>query len=164
MSEKNLGAYAYSKLICERELENRATENNRLVILRLGIIYALEDDRCNSFINKVLESQRKGKEFICKSGESARRYVGINQVCEEIVEAILENTKQKSRILDIQGPDLLKNKDILELVSQMTGDFKYRIESDDINEEIRDIKTSSKVLDVKYSFEKVLEEYRNLDK
>ena len=75
LSEKNLGAYAYSKLICERELENRATENT-VNNPKIGIIYALEDDRCNSFINKVLESQR-GKEFICKSGESARRYVGI---------------------------------------------------------------------------------------
>ena len=160
LSENGLGAYALSKLICERELIEQASTNNRLILARLGIIYALGNSICNSFINKVTESEEEGKEFICKSGKSARRYVSIEQVCDTIASSIHRKCKKNVEIMDIQGERLYRNEEVLKMIKRYRSDFIYKVEDNyDNSETIRDVFTCGDEREQKYSLEEQLKSY-----
>ena len=139
LTNNGLGLYAASKLESEIQLSSLATSYNNLSLLRLGIVYAFNDSRCNSFINKALEAAVNNKLFVCSSGSSARRYVSIGQVCSAFNRVITATPSQAAYLADVQGPELLTNEAILLLIKQVFPNFRFQINSSSTGPSVRDI-------------------------
>lgn len=139
LDSSGLGLYASSKLFSERRLCDLASSANRLAILRLGIVYSLSDNGCNSFVNKAFEAASNGEYFVCKSGNSARRYVSMSQVCSAFERSVSAKFDGSISIENVQGPELLKNGDVLEKIKLVKPDFRFEVETSSVNSSVRDI-------------------------
>ena len=103
--------YSLSKILCERIIN----KNKFIVsiILRFGIIYGERDH--GSALESITNSYFKNSILKVISKKSARSFIHVN----DIVEAIIKSLKlKKSSILDVQGPELISIKRILDLLKK----------------------------------------------
>ena len=142
ISLTGLGLYASSKLRSEQELCKIASVNHRVLILRLGIVYSVFNKDCNSFVNKALEAASSCIPFTCNSGLSARRYVSMDQVCATFIAAMSNSVQQRLQIFNVQGPRLITNLRVLELVKSYKSDFEFHVSENVSPPSIRDVNDS----------------------
>jgi len=101
--------YALSKILCEKII----SKNKSLIsiILRFGIIYG--DRYHGSAIESITNSYFKNSIIRVISKKSARSFIHV----DDIIEAIIRSLKiTKSSIFDIQGPQLVSVKKIINLL------------------------------------------------
>tara|TARA_B100000029_G_C17608174_1_gene968187 strand:+ start:2266 stop:3132 length:867 start_codon:yes stop_codon:yes gene_type:complete len=103
--------YSLSKILCEKII----SKNKSLisVILRFGIIYG--DRHYGSAVESITNSYFKDSVIRVTSKKSARSFIHV----DDIVEATIKSLKiTKNSIFDIQGPELVSVKKILDLLSK----------------------------------------------
>tara|TARA_B100001063_G_C16701140_1_gene522628 strand:- start:53 stop:916 length:864 start_codon:yes stop_codon:yes gene_type:complete len=114
-SNKNLNLnsiiddYSLSKILCEKII----SKNKSLisVILRFGIIYG--NRYHGSAVESITNSYFKNSVIRVMSKKSARSFIHV----DDIIEAIIKSLKiTKSSIFDIQGPELVSVKKIIDLL------------------------------------------------
>ncbi len=101
--------YSLSKILCEKIINKSKFLMH--VILRFGIIYG--ERKHGSALESITSSYFRNSVVKVISKKSARSFIHVN----DIVDAIIKSLKiKKNSTLDIQGPELVSVKQILDLL------------------------------------------------
>jgi nucleoside-diphosphate-sugar epimerase len=111
-----LTLYGWSKLYCEKIIENWATEKSVTIqILRIGHIYGKGEEAYKKVIPVTIQKLKEGKSpQIFGSGSEKRSFLHVDDVCTLILKSI--ELKKYEGIINLCSSDSYAIKDIIEML------------------------------------------------
>ncbi|MCI9380434.1 MAG: SDR family oxidoreductase [Dorea sp.] len=114
--------YALSKLYCEKLIKRYSYEKNiATLILRLGHIYGIGEERYEKFIPSAIRQAKAKKTIdIFSDGGELRAFLHIRDCCNFIFKAI--ELKDNLEILNISSEYILSIKNVAKLLISISGE------------------------------------------
>tara|TARA_Y100000389_G_C17453848_1_gene516690 strand:+ start:1969 stop:2865 length:897 start_codon:yes stop_codon:yes gene_type:complete len=115
------GFYKSSKLSAESYVkEFYKLKGLNYSILRFGTLYGPRSSSSNGLYSIVEKSLKKKKIIYSGNPESMRDYIHIVDAAK-VCEKAIRNKEFKNKTIVISGPELFKIKDVLKIISEITG-------------------------------------------
>lgn len=140
-----LSMYGWSKLYCEKMLENWAMQNNTIVqILRVGHIYGKGEEAYKKVIPVSIQKLKNGESpEIFGAGEEKRSFLHVDDVCSLIMKSI--SLPKYEGVINLCSSNSHTIKDIVKMLVDISGK--------DIN--INYVKTENKGIDFVFDTSKM---------
>lgn len=140
-----LGMYGWSKLYCEKMLENWAMQNNTIIqILRVGHIYGKGEEAYKKVIPVSIQKLKNEESpDIFGTGEEKRSFLHVNDVCNLIMKSI--SLPKYEGVINLCSSNSHTIKDIVKMLVEISGK--------DIN--IKYIKTENRGIDFVFDTSKM---------
>jgi len=146
------GFYKSSKLSAESFVkEYFKIKKLKYCILRYGTLYGPRSDINNGLYKIITNALKKNKIIYSGSKESIRDYIHVIDAARASLKGILKEFENKTII--ISGPESRKIKDILKIISEITGIKKIQyVKKDDVKIHSHYLKTPYNVKNLTSAF------------
>lgn len=126
VSGEHGGFYKSSKLSAESFVkEYHKLRKLKYSILRFGTLYGPRSDISNGLYSIIKDALKKKTIIYSGYSESMRDYIHVIDAAK-VCERALIDKEFENKIVTISGPELFKIKDVLKIISEMTGIKKIK--------------------------------------
>jgi nucleoside-diphosphate-sugar epimerase len=114
--EQPISLYGFSKLYCEKMIENFSNQNNLISqILRIGHVFGPGEEKYEKIIPLTISKILNGKDLeIFGDGEAIRTFIYVDDVAEAIINSI--DLCQDNGIINIVGNEQITIKELVEKI------------------------------------------------
>lgn len=116
-----ISLYGWSKLYCEKMIENWAKENDVIIqILRVGHIYGRGEEAYKKVIPITIQKLKKSDSpNIFGNGEEKRSFLHVDDVCNLIIKSI--DIEKYEGVINLSSANSYMIKEIVELLIEISG-------------------------------------------